>query len=166
MQSFPPGISALHEDEILTGGVLSRRFFAWWIDLVLIGGLMAVAYVVTAAFGLLTFGLGWYLLPWVALLPFAYQWLALVSQMSATPGQSMMGLVLRRNGDMERPDWIEAAIWVVIYYLTLAVFCPALGIMLFTVRKRGLHDMVSGRVMVRKRALTPAAGSWDTVDNR
>lgn len=165
MQTMP-STSALHEDAILTSGVLSRRFVAWWFDLVLIGALMAVVYVVTAFFGLLTLGLGWYLLPWVPLVPFAYHWLTLVSPLSATPGQAIMGLVLVRNGDLARPDYVETAIWVVMYYLTLAVFVPALLIMLFTERKRGLHDMISGLVLIRRRALTPATGSWNTADNR
>ena len=165
MQTMP-STSALHEDAILTSGVLSRRFAAWWFDLLLIGALMAVVYVVTAFFGLLTLGLGWYLLPWVPLVPFAYHWLTLVSPLSATPGQAIMGLVLVRNGDLARPDYVETAIWVVMYYLTLAVFVPALLIMLFTERKRGLHDMISGLVLIRRRALTPATGSWNTADNR
>ncbi len=161
MQTLHAATSALQEDEILTSGVLSRRFVAWWFDIVLIGALMAVLYVVTAAFGLLTFGLGWYLLPWLPLVPFVYHWLTLSSPLSATPGQAIMGLVLRRNADLERPDFVEAAIWIVMYYLTLAVFCPALLIALFTVRKRALHDMISGLVLVRRRALTPPSAYWN-----
>ena len=69
MQTMYEATSALHEDEILTSGVLSRRFAAWWLDMVLLGILMGGLYVVTGAFGLLTFGLGWYLLPWVSLVP-------------------------------------------------------------------------------------------------
>jgi len=166
MQTTYEATSALHEDEILTSGVLSRRFAAWWLDMVLIGVLMAVVYAATAFFGLLTLGLGWYLLPWVPVVPFLYHWLSLSSPISATPGQAMLGLVLRRNHDLERPDMVEAAVWVVMYYLTLAMFCPALLIMLFTVRKRGLHDMVSGLVLIRRRALTPPSGYWNNADNR
>ena len=166
MQTTYEATSALHEDEILTSGVLSRRFAAWWLDMVLIGVLMAGAYTLTAAFGLVTLGLGWYLLPWVPVVPFLYHWISLASPMSATPGQAMLGLILRRNGDLGRPDVVETAVWVVIYYLTLAVFCPALLIMLFTVRKRGLHDMISGLVLVRRRALTPPSGYWNNADNR
>ena len=166
MPTMQAAASALHEDEILTSGVLSRRFFAWWIDLLLIGALVAVAWIVTATFGLLTFGLGWYLLPWVSVLPFLYHWLSISSPLSATPGQSMLGLILRHNTDFERPDMIEAAVWVLVYYATLAIFCPALLIMLFTTRKRGLHDMISGLVMIRKRALTPHSAYWNTADNR
>ena len=166
MQTMYEATSALHEDEILTSGVLSRRFAAWWFDMVLLGILMAGLYALTAFFGLLTLGLGWYLLPWVSIVPFAYHWLGIASPMSATPGQAMMGLTLRRNANLERPDLIEAAIWVVMYYLTLAVFCPLLLIMLFTVRKRGLHDMISGLVMIRRRALTPPTGYWNNADNR
>lgn len=141
MQTMYDATSALHEDEILTSGVLSRRFAAWWVDMVLIGVLMAGAYTMTAAFGLVTLGLGWYLLPWVPVVPFLYHWISLASPMSATPGQAMLGL-------------------------TLAVFCPALLIVLFTVRKRSLHDMVSGLVLVRRRALTPPSGYWNNADNR
>jgi uncharacterized RDD family membrane protein YckC len=164
MQTMPN--SALHEDEVLTRGVLSRRFIAWLIDLLLIGVLVAVVWTVTAAFGLVTLGLGWYLLPWVSVVPFAYHWLSIASPLSATPGQAVMGLALRNNQTLERPDFVEAAVWVILYYLTLAVFCPALLIMLFTERKRALHDIVSGLVMVRRRALTPPAGYWNMADNR
>ena len=166
MPSYSTSPSALHEDEVLTSGVLSRRCFAWFFDIVLLGALMAVLYAVTAAFGLLTFGLGWYLLPWVSVVPFLYHWLSISSPLSATPGQAITGLTLRDNTDFQRPDLVEAAVWVILYYLTLAVFFPALLIMLFTVRKRGLHDMISGLVMVRRRALTAPSGGWNSADNR
>ena len=39
-------------------------------------------------------------------------------------------------------------------------------IVLFTVRKRALHDMISGLVLVRRRALTPPSGYWNNADNR
>lgn len=164
MQAMP--YSALHEDEILTYGVVLRRIVASLIDLLLIAGVMTVAYMLTAAFGLLTLGLGWYLLPWVSVVPFLYHWLSISSPMSATPGQAMLGLALRGNQDLERPDMIEAAVWVILYYLTLAVFFPALLVMLFTIRKRGLHDMIAGLVMVRRRALTPTSGYWNMDANR
>ena len=166
MQPIYQVTSALHEDEILTSGVLSRRIAAWGLDIVLLGLLMAGVYLATAFFGLLTFGLGWYLLPWVSVIPFLYHWLTVASPLSATPGQSIMGLTVRRNQGLGRPDLIESAVWAVMYYLTLAVFCPLLLIALFTVRKRALHDIISGLVVVRERALTPPSGSWNMIINR
>ena len=46
------------DDELLVGGVLSRRCFAWVIDLILIAILVFVLWWILAAFGVLTFGLG------------------------------------------------------------------------------------------------------------
>jgi uncharacterized RDD family membrane protein YckC len=157
---------ALMQDDLLTRGVISRRFAAWWIDLVLIGILTSGFLAFGVAFGLLTFGLGWHVLGFVPLVPFFYHWLTLASPMSATPGQAMMGLIVRRNEDLLRPMLMEALASVLLFYLTLAVFFPLLLLALFTVRRRAPHDMLSGLVVIRRRALetpilTQPAGSWN-----
>jgi uncharacterized RDD family membrane protein YckC len=157
---------ALMQDDLLAQGVLSRRFAAWWVDLLLIGIATAVFFTAGLTFGLLTFGLGWHVLGFVPVVPFCYHWLTLASPMSATPGQAMMGLIVRRNEDLGRPTMAEALASVLLFYLTLAIFCPLLLLALFTVRKRTPHDMLSGLVVIRRRALdtpilTQAPGSWN-----
>jgi uncharacterized RDD family membrane protein YckC len=53
-----------------------------------------------------------------------------------------------------------------VFYLTLATSGLLLLVSLFTRRKRTLHDLVSGLVVVRRHiwrdwALTAGAGSWN-----
>ena len=160
-QIMPSVGAAMLEDEILSRGVLLRRYVAWCIDLLLIGVITGAFWLAIATFGVLTFGLGFHILPGLGVVPFAYHWLFLSSSLSATPGQGLMGLTVRRDDNLARPNWVEAAVWTLLYYLTLAIFFPLLVIALFTVRKRALHDILSGLVVIRKRALTGPAGYWN-----
>ena len=153
--------AAMLQDDLLSRGVLVRRYAAWCIDLLLVGILTFTLWLAVATFGVLTFGLGFHMLPALAAVPFGYHWLFLSSPMAATPGQAMMGLVVRRNDDLAPPNWVEAAVWTLFYYLTLALFFPLLLVALFTVRRRALHDILSGLVIIRKRALTVPAGYWN-----
>ena len=59
--------------------------------------------------GLVTFGLGWWFLGFVPLVPFAYHCLFLTSGLSATPGQALFGLMVRRNDDLGPPSLAQAA---------------------------------------------------------
>ena len=152
---------AMLRDDLLSRGVLTRRFAAWCIDLLLIGVVTGTLWLTIGAFGVLTLGLGFFVLPALGAVPFAYHWLFLSSAMSATPGQAMMGLQVRRNEDMAPPNWVEAAVWTLFYYVTLAVFFPLLLVALFTTRNRALHDILSGLAVIRKRALTVPAGYWN-----
>jgi uncharacterized RDD family membrane protein YckC len=153
-------------DDSLTTGVRTRRCFAWLVDLVLIGFFAMAVWWTLALIGLITFGLSWPLLSFVPLLPFAYHCLFLTGSMSATPGQAMMGLIVRRNDDFGPPTLAQAIASTLIFYLTLATTGLLLLVCLFTDRKRTLHDMVSGLVVVRTRvwqrwALTDAPGFWN-----
>jgi uncharacterized RDD family membrane protein YckC len=49
----------------------------------------------------------------------------------------------------------------VLFYLTLATTGLLLLVALFTIRKRALHDLASGLVVIRERALTRGVGSWN-----
>jgi len=149
------------DDHLLTHGVLIRRCFAWVIDVLLIGLICVMLLLVLLLFGLLTLGLGLPLLGILPFVPFAYHMLFLVGRPSATPGQSVLGLVVRRNDDLGRPTPAQAAVSTLLFYLTLATSGLLLLVALFTVRKRTLHDLASGLVVVRTRALTQGLGSWN-----
>lgn len=154
------GTPFLNED-LLTGGVVGRRCVAWVIDLLLIGLLVWVLWWVLVMFGLLTFGLGFGavgILPWV---PFLYQFLSLLGAASATPGQRIMGLTVRRNDDLGPPSVLQALVFVLVFYLTMATSGLLLVIALFTYRNRTLHDLLSGLAVVRTEALTAAAVGWN-----
>jgi uncharacterized RDD family membrane protein YckC len=142
----PPGVT-------LTEGVMSRRVVAWFIDAVLIGLLMAALWVVLLLFGLLTLGLGFSAMTILPFVPFGYQVLSLLCSASATPGQQMLDLTVRRDDDLGPPTVLQAVIFTLVFYLTLALTGLLLLIALFTERHRTLHDMLSGLVVVRARAL-------------
>ena len=151
------------QDDYLTAGVIFGRCVAWVVDLCLIGLTMFLLYWVLLMFGVLTLGLGFWLLPAVSAVPFAYHMLSLLGAASATPGQRMMGLTVRRDEDFGPPTLARAAVSTVLYYGTLATSGLLLLVALFTPRHRTLHDLLSGLVVVRRRALeslTPRAGPW------
>ncbi len=149
------------DDDWLTEGVLARRVFAWLIDVVIIGLLFAVLSFVLLLFGLLTLGLGLPLLGALPFVPFCYHVGFLAGPMSATPGQSALGLVVRRDDDLGPPTLLQAIISTLVFFLTLATTGLLLLVALFTVRRRTLHDLASGLVVVRARALTARFGSWN-----
>ena len=142
----------------LTEGVLWRRFWAWIIDIVFIAVLATVAWLAMFALGILTLGLGFGLMVLLPVLPLAYHTLFLASGRSATPGQSLLGLVVRRDRDMGPPDLVQAIVFTGGLWLTLSVGVWPLAIALFTHRRRALHDILSGLVVVRSEALTVHPG--------
>ena len=159
------GLTQAAMDEWLTGGVLPRRVLAFLLDLLLIGVLVAALWAGFLLFGLLTLGLGFPLLGLLPAVPPLYHFLSLASPLSATPGQAMLGLVVRRNDDLGRPDVLEALISVIGFYVTLALGAILLVVALVTTRRRTLHDMAAGLVVVRTDGLTPpltpGAAAWN-----
>jgi len=72
-----------------------------------------------------------------------------------------MGLTVRRDFDLGPPTGLQALISVLVFYVTLATSGLLLLVALFTVRHRTLHDLLSGLVVVRARALTAATEGWN-----
>jgi uncharacterized RDD family membrane protein YckC len=149
------------DDYRLTEGVLARRVFAWLIDVLLIGLILTTLWLVLLLFGVLTLGLGFPLLGVLPFVPFCYHLLFVAAPASATPGQQALGLVVRRNDDLGRPTPVQAFIYTLLFYITLATSGLLLLCALFTIRHRTLHDLASGLVVVRTRALTGGLGSWN-----
>jgi uncharacterized RDD family membrane protein YckC len=144
------------DDELLTRGVIIRRVFAWFIDLFLLALIMLGLWLVLLLFGILTLGLGFSALGLLPFVPFCYHVLFLAGPSNATPGQQMLGLVVRRNDDFGRPTALQAVISTIVFYLTLL---PPFGLLLLvaliTVRHRTLHDLASGLVVTRNDAIAP-----------
>ena len=150
-----------YDEDLLTEGVLTRRVFAWLLDVLLIGLIFVALWFVLMLFGLLTLGLGLPLLGVLPFIPFCYHMLFLAGPASATPGQQALGLIVRRNDDFGRPTPVQAVVSTLLFYATLATTGLLLLVALFTVRRRTLHDLLSGLVVVRARALTRGLGSWN-----
>jgi uncharacterized RDD family membrane protein YckC len=152
------------DDDFFTGGVMSRRCMAWVFDIVLIALLVWVLWWILVVFGLLTFGLGFGALGILPFVPFCYHFLSLLGASSATPGQRIMGLTVRRDFDLGPPTVLQALASVLVFYLTLATSGLLLVVAFFTRRHRTLHDLVSGLVVVRvaaMRTLTEAGAGWN-----
>jgi uncharacterized RDD family membrane protein YckC len=150
-------------DDYLTAGVMTGRCIAWLLDLIFIALLMALFYWVLGMFGVLTLGFGFGLLPAVSAVPFCYHMFSLLGRHSATPGQRILGLSVRRHDDLGPPTFGQAAVSTVLYYATLATSGLLLLVALVTRRHRTLHDLLSGLVVVRRKALeslTPGVEPW------
>ena len=147
------------DDDWITAGVMTRRIVAWLLDVLLVGLTLAVLWFVLLLFGVLTLGIGMPLLGVLPFVPFCYH-LFFVAP-SATLGQQALGLAVRRNDDLGPPSFAQAFVYTLAFYLTLATLGWLLLIALFTVRHRTLHDLASGLVVVRARALTGGFGSWN-----
>lgn len=148
---------------LLTEGVLARRVGAWVIDVLILLAVVGVLWVVLFAFGIVTLGLGFHLFGLLPLVPFLYHVGFLAGPMSATPGQATLDLIVRRNDDLGPPGLAQAVLSTVGFYLTLAAGVIWLGFALLTVRRRTLHDLLSGLVVVRRRTLLHLSGEWTIV---
>lgn len=152
------------EDDFLIGGILIRRLLAWLLDIIVISVLVFGLAILIWMVGLATLGLGWGMMSVLPFVPFLYHVLSLLGPASATPGQHMFGLIVRRNDDLGPPTWLQAIVSVLVFYATLATSGVLLVIALFTRRKRTLHDLLSGLVIIRAdafEALTQTRPSWN-----
>ncbi|HTI03092.1 MAG TPA: RDD family protein [Acidisoma sp.] len=143
------------DDDSLTWGVPSRRVAAFFIDsflimIVTLGFAFVFAFIHLMSFGLLRGPAHLVLL--VGLIYLA-GWMA--SPAMATPGQMAVGLSVRRADDLGRATLVQAIAFTGLLYLTLVAGVIWLGVALVTTRRRAIHDMLSGLVIVRAGALEP-----------
>ncbi len=139
-------------------GILTRRLLGYGIDVLILAALAVVVWLVTGALAILTLGL---LAPLqalaLALLPFAYHILLIGGRASATIGMRVMGVEVRRTVDGGRPDLIQAAINVVVFYGSIALTGALILLLaLFNPRRRTLHDYLAGTVVLRRQGITPS----------
>ncbi|MGH7031558.1 MAG: RDD family protein [Stellaceae bacterium] len=131
-------------------GVLWRRVAAYMVDLLCIGALAIVVWCAFAVLWLLSLGLLgpvlWFLF---GLLPLAYFTLLLSGRRSATFGMRWFDLELRSVSG-ERPSFPRALAQTALFYLTVGLTCSLILLFaLFNGRRRTLHDVLAGTVMVR-----------------
>lgn len=131
-------------------GVLWRRALAYLIDLVCIALIMLASVIPVLMLTVMSLGM---LGPglWFAfgLIPLAYHTLLVSSPWSATLGMRALDIELR-SWDGRRPVFLQALAHAVLFYLTAWATCfLILLVALFNRRKRALHDMLTGMLMVR-----------------
>jgi uncharacterized RDD family membrane protein YckC len=142
-------------------GVLMRRVFAFLIDLVVLSVPVILGYVFIAVFGLITLGLGWMLfwLAWPATLVWAivYYGASLGGPHSATLGMRVMDLELRTW--YGAPGYfVLGAMHAVLFWVSISFLTPlVLLVGLFNGRRRLLHDIVLGTVVINSSVRSQAA---------
>ena len=77
--------------------IIVRRVTAYLIDILIVGGLMSIAFVAISISGLLTFGLSFMFIgPVLFITPLAYHTLLIGGPHNATWGMRFMGIEVRR----------------------------------------------------------------------
>jgi uncharacterized RDD family membrane protein YckC len=134
----------------LFDGVLGKRFMAFLVDAVIIGLLWALSGIVVLVLGILTLGLAWLLFGAIfAIVGLGYNAVTIGGPNSATIGQRLMGLEVRMwFGGKVTP--IVAAFHALLFWLSLTIFFPILLWPLFDSRKRCLHDILAGVVVINR----------------
>ncbi len=152
--AFDPDI----EPELFRG-VLTRRVFAFVIDVVVLSVPVVLGYIFIAVFGLLTLGLGWMLfwLAWPASVLWAivYYGASLGGPRSATLGMRVMDLELRTW--YGAPGYfVLGAMHAVLFWVSVSFLSPLVVLVgLFNGRRRLLHDFVLGTVIINSAARSP-----------
>jgi len=131
-------------------GVIWRRTLAYFIDLCCIGALAVLFGIVFFVLSVVSF---WLLAPalWFlfGLIPLAYHTLLLSGRRSATWGMRCFDVELRSITG-ERPGFLQALAQTALFYITIGVTCSLILLfVLFNRRKRTLHDLLAGTVLVR-----------------
>jgi uncharacterized RDD family membrane protein YckC len=138
-------------------GVLARRVFAFLIDLLVLSVPVILAVIFIAVFGLVTLGLGWVLFwlvsPASVIWALIYYGATLGGPYSATLGMRVMDLELRTW--YGAPSYfVLGAMHAVLFWISVSVLSPlVLLVGLFNARRRLLHDIVLGTVVIDSSAL-------------
>jgi uncharacterized RDD family membrane protein YckC len=141
-------------------GVLARRVVAFLIDFVILSIPVVFMSMFIFVIGIVTFGLGFliYGLLWPAMVIWAlcYYGMTLGGPASATIGMRAM--------DIEMRTWYGApayfvlgAVHAVVFWVTVSMLTPfVLVVCLFNERRRCLHDMLVGTVVINNAARAAA----------
>jgi uncharacterized RDD family membrane protein YckC len=138
------------DDSRLYEGVRTRRVIAFLVDYLIVMLLVIPFAILVFLLGLLTLGLGWMLfsvlVPAVAIL---YVWNTLGGPKQATTGMQIMSIRLERL-DCGRVDGLLAVVHSVLFWAGNVVLSPLILLATFFLdRKRTIHDLLLGTVVVR-----------------
>ena len=151
----------------LFSGVLFKRSIAFLIDLVVLTIPVVLGYIFIGVFGLVTLGLGWALfwLAWPASVVWAvvYYGATLGGPHSATLGMRVMDIELRTW--YGSPGYfVLGAMHAVLFWVSISFLTPlVLLVGLFNSRRRLLHDVILGTVVINSSVRThvaPAARNY------
>lgn len=133
------------EDPDLFDGVLWRRVVGYSIDVLLLMVVFSIlGLIVFLSFGLLA-PVNLAIAP---LVPIAYHTF-FIGRDGATPGMKLMDLETR-TWTGARPEYVQALLMTILFYVSITVtWLLILFVPLFNDRRRTLHDLMSGVVVVR-----------------
>jgi len=138
------------DDIRLYDGVRTRRVLAFIIDYLIVTLLMIPFGLAVFLFGLVTLGFGWSLFGIIfPLVAFFYVWVTLGGPNQATLGMRMFSIRMERL-DGRPMDGLIAVVHTVLFWAANVLLTPLILLAtLFTDRKRTLHDLLLGTVVVR-----------------
>ncbi|CAN0100481.1 unnamed protein product [Phaeothamnion confervicola] len=133
-------------------GVLARRVVAFLIDFVILSVpvvflamFIFVVGVVTLGLGFLFYGLLW---PAMVIWALAYYGITLGGPRSATLGMRMMDLEMR-TWYGSPAYFVLGAVHAIVFWITVSMLTPfVLLVAFFNERRRGLHDILVGTVVI------------------
>jgi uncharacterized RDD family membrane protein YckC len=144
-------------------GVLTRRAFAFLIDVMVLSLPVILAVIFIAVFGVVTLGLGWALFwlvsPASVIWALIYYGASLGGPHSATIGMRMMDLQMRTW--YGAPSYfVLGAMHAVLFWVSVSVLSPlVLLVGLFNGRRRLLHDIILGTVVINSSVRIPVVQS-------
>jgi uncharacterized RDD family membrane protein YckC len=148
-------------------GVLARRVVAFCIDVVLIATPALFVALFILVFGIFTLGLGWFFFilywPGVVIWALVYYAIGFGSPASATIGMRVM--------DLEMRTWYGApayallgAVHAIVFWITVSALTPlVLLVAFFNARRRLLHDMLVGTIVINNEVRADALRGRRTV---
>jgi uncharacterized RDD family membrane protein YckC len=139
-------------------GVVARRLVAFLIDFLVLSVPVLFASMFIFVIGIVTFGLGFFLyaLLWPGMVIWAicYYGMTLGGPSSATIGMRVMDIELR-TWYGSPCYFLLGAVHAVVFWVTVSVITPlVLVVCLFNERRRCLHDMLVGTVVINNAART------------
>jgi uncharacterized RDD family membrane protein YckC len=140
-------------------GVLTRRFFAFLIDLVVLAVPVMLACLFIAVFGIVTLGLGWALFwlvsPASIVWALVYFGASLGGPHSATLGMRVMDLEMRTRYGASG-YFVLGAMHAVLFWVSVSLLSPLVVLVgLFNGRRRLLHDILLGTVVINASVRVP-----------
>jgi len=156
----PHAFDPLMQPELFRG-VLTRRVFAFLIDLFVLSVPVILAVIFIAVFGVVTLGLGW-ALSWLVS-PASIVWA--IVYYGACFGGPHSATVGMRVMDLELRTWYGApgyfvlgATHAVLFWVSISFLSPlVLLVGLFNRRRRLLHDVILGTIIINSSVRTQVA---------
>jgi len=153
-QTPPTGISSFadqphaydpEKQPQLFDGVIGKRTLAFVVDVIIVAVLVFVL-------GIITLGLVWLLLPAIFLVFLAYNAVTIGGKKSATVGQRLMGLEVRMWSGGKVSSLIAAFHALLFWFSagTLVLWLVVVFWAFFDDRKRCLHDILAGMVVINR----------------